>query len=452
MNEFIQEETRNFKELFKRIKRKDFSGTSGQAIKNSSYQLSQNLIMKLGSLFFTIIIARMLLPELFGLYSLALATIILFVSFSDLGVSSALITFGSKMLGKGNKPKAKAYVKKLLKWKLNLVFATSIILLLSSYFISNIYYNKPIFYALLAGAIYIPLVTLLGFFESLFKVTNDFKYPLIKEGVFQVLRFIFVPLAIFLLLRTKLSNDIFIALIILTISFCYLITNLFLIFFAKRKINFLKIKEEKLNKKESIELKNFIIPLTTIAFSGVFFGYIDILMLGHFVSAEFISYYGSAFSLVGAAAAIIGFTSMALLPLFSKLKGKSLDDLFKKTRNFTILISFITSIFTYFFAKHIIQIAYGGEYLQAVPILRIFSIIIFVIPIVGLYGSYLISQEKTKTLAFLLISATIINIVLNILAINYGLRFGEFEAVLGATFATIISRIIYLIGLILFRK
>ncbi len=49
---------------------------------------------------FTIVVARMLLPELFGLYSLALVTIVLFASFSDLGISSALITYGAKALAK----------------------------------------------------------------------------------------------------------------------------------------------------------------------------------------------------------------------------------------------------------------------------------------------------------------------------------------------------------------
>ena len=90
----------DLRSIAKRLRQKDLRGNTGQAIKNSTYQLAQNLVAKVGSLFFTIIIARMLLPELMGLYSLALATIIMFVAISDLGISAAVITFGSKMLGK----------------------------------------------------------------------------------------------------------------------------------------------------------------------------------------------------------------------------------------------------------------------------------------------------------------------------------------------------------------
>jgi len=37
--------------IFRRIKNKDFSGNAGQAVKNLSYQLAQNLIFKVGSLY-----------------------------------------------------------------------------------------------------------------------------------------------------------------------------------------------------------------------------------------------------------------------------------------------------------------------------------------------------------------------------------------------------------------
>ena len=59
-----------------------FVGYTGLALKNSTYKFLNTAIAKGGSLIFTIIVARLLLPELFGLYSLALSTIIIFASFS----------------------------------------------------------------------------------------------------------------------------------------------------------------------------------------------------------------------------------------------------------------------------------------------------------------------------------------------------------------------------------
>jgi len=53
------------------------------AIKNSSYFLARNLILKFGGLIFTILIARLLLPELFGIYALILSLVTIFITFTN---------------------------------------------------------------------------------------------------------------------------------------------------------------------------------------------------------------------------------------------------------------------------------------------------------------------------------------------------------------------------------
>ncbi len=458
MDNFITREENDFKNIFNRFKKRDFSGDSGQAIKNSSYQLATNIVMKVGSLLFTIIIARLLLPELFGLYSLALATILFFSAFSDFGISTSLMTFVSKSLGNNDPGKAKAYFKKLLKWKFYLIIISSVALLASSYFIANNYYQKPIFFALLAGCLYIPATSLMNLMEQLFKSNNNFKSPLLKEIVFQILRLTILPLGIFMLLKTSLTDQILTSSIILLLVLCYLVALFLLLIFANKKINFLKSKSFELTPLEISGLRRFILPLTVTILSGIFFGYIDTLMLGHFVTVEYIAYYGIAFGLIGSAVAIIGFISTAVFPLFSRLQGKSLQSLFKKARNVTFLISFLAGIFTYFAAWWIIRLAYGTEYLVAVPILKWFAILVLILPVIGIYSIYLTSQKKTKMLAWIIVFTTILNIVLNLFGIKFGLNHGffgppgMFQAVLGATFATIISRVVYIGGLIVFRN
>ncbi len=453
INREIREEKEGIKNILRRIKTKDFSGESGQAIKNSSYQLAQNLIFKFGSLIFTIVIARMLLPDLFGLYSLALSTIVLFASFSDLGISSALITFVAKGLGNKDFRKAKAYSKKLLKWKIKLVTISSLALLASAYPISEVYYSKPIFYALLVGGFYLPIVSLIGFISRLFKTGEDFKTPMIQEILFQVTRFTLVPLSIFLVLKSGISDQGIIAIILFSITLSHLISLIFLKIKIKQKLKFLKIKEEKLTSSEIKNLKKFIYPLSATAMAGMFFGYVDTLMLGHFVASEFIAYYGAAFNLVGAASAIIGFMAVSIMPILARNSGKELESIFRKTLSLTILISIFSGIFTYLVSKYVVLIAYGEEYLQAVPILEWFSIMIILLPIIGIYISYYTVRKKTKKLAWLIFWSAMLNIFLNYFAIVYGLtNYGELGAVFGAVGATIFSRILYLGGLVIFRR
>lgn len=451
--EIIDQEESGIKNIFNRFRKRDFSGTIGQVMKNSSYQLAQNLIFKFGSLFFTIVLARMLMPERMGLYTLALSTIILFASFSDLGISGAMITFVSRMLGRGNFSKAKGYMKKLFKWKLYLVFISAGILLFSSYFVAEFYYAKPIFYALLAGGLYIPIVSLVGFFEQILKTTENFKIPMIKEIIFQTSRFILVPLSIFIFLRIGFSDGVMILITLLSIIMAYLISLLFLTICIHQKLTFLRIPSKNLKEPEVKELKRFIYPLSATAFAGLFFGYIDTLMLGRLVTTSFIAYYGAAFSLVGGASTIIGFMSMSLMPIFTKTTGRALESIFKKTRSLTALISVTAGVFTYFIAGCAIEIIYGEAYLPAISILKLFTIIIVLSPIIGLYDSYFTTQKKTKQLAYLIFMSAILNIILNIVGILYGLKVGgEMGAVYGAVGATILSRVAYLAGLVVWRK
>ncbi len=450
--DFIQEEKEDFRNVLSRFKRKDFSGIEGQAIKNSSYELATNIAMKVGAFFFTIIIARMLLPELFGLYSLALGTIIIITSFSDLGIGAAMITYLSNRISKKQDSKAKAYFKTLLNWKIKLSILASLILISLSYYLANSYYDKPIFFALLAGGIYIPIVTLTNFLSLSFKASNNFKYPLIKEIFFQVLRLIIVPLAILMVFKMNLGTNTFLFLVFLSIIVCYLLSFFLIIYFMRRKLPFLRAKTKKLNKKEKKGLLKFIIPLTAVVFSGAFFGYIDIFMLGHYVSSKFISYYAVAFSLVSAAAVMIGSFATGLFPIFSRIKGPPLKKLLKKSKNMSIVLSFFIAIFTIFAAYWIIKIVYGPSFLPATLFLQFFSILIVISPIIALYNIYYISQRKTTSLAVILIGSTILTIILNLIGINYGLQFGEYYAVLGACIATIISKSLCLLGLFIWSK
>src|SRR3972149_4620205 len=104
----LEKTTRDFFDIFRRLKNRDFSGNTGLAIKNSIYQFSTNFVLKIGSLVFTVIIARLLMPELFGLYNLALSTILIFFVISNMGIGPALVRFVSKELEKRKEPKPRA--------------------------------------------------------------------------------------------------------------------------------------------------------------------------------------------------------------------------------------------------------------------------------------------------------------------------------------------------------
>ncbi|MCK5449774.1 flippase [Candidatus Pacearchaeota archaeon] len=450
-NNFIKTEAKDAKEIFNRFKNKDFSGNEGRAIKNSSWQIATTLVTKIGSLLFTIIIARLMLPEIYGLYGLALSTILFMGIFSDFGIGSALMTFISKTIDK-TPEKAKGYFYYLTKYKISLVILSSVIILFSAKWLAGTYYSKPIYYALLAGAIYLPMTLFSGYLDSIFTAKNNFRPQFIKELIVQILRLSILPLLIIYFLAKVSSVEIYLLWIFIALSFCYFIGGVYLLIVAKLNHPFNKAKAQKLNTKEKNELIKFILPLSVTAFSGAFFGIIDQIMLGHYVESQFLGFYQAAFNLIAAASTIIAFSSTAVFPIFARLKGKSLERGFKKTRNATILISIAAAIFTFTLAPFIIKIIYGIEYSSAITYLKILSILLISFPLINLYTTYYMSQKRTKIFSILLVFSTILNIILNYIFINIGLQYSMSYAVIGACTATIISRYFYLGGLVLFRK
>lgn len=451
MKDIIKKEAKETREILGRIKRKDFSGNEGRAIKNSSWQIAATLVSKIGALLFTVIIARLMLPEIYGLYGLALSTILFMGIFNDFGISSALTTFISKIIDK-NPGKAKGYFCYLTKYKILLVIFSSIMLIILAKWIAGTYYQKPIYYALLAGAIYAPMVIFSGYLNFIFISKNNFRPQFIKEIIVQLAKLTIVPLLIIYFLAKVSSVDIYLFWIFIVLSLCYFIGGVYLFIVAKVQHLFNQAKEQKLNALEKKDVFKFILPFSITAFSGVFFGYIDQIMLGHYVESQFLGFYQAAFNLSISASAILSSFSAAVLPIFARLKSKSLERGFKKTRNITFLISIIVAVSIFIAAPFLVQIIYGAEYATATNYLRILSILIVSFPLISLYMTYYTSQKRTKVFSIFLIGAAILNIILNYIFINIGLSYSMFHAVVGACIATIISRYAYLGGLILWRR
>jgi O-antigen/teichoic acid export membrane protein len=450
MKKELKQEGENLKQIFKKIKKKDFSGNSGIAIKNSIYDFATTFIEKIGALIFVIILARILMPELFGLYSLALSTVLLFVTFSDLGISQTLVKFISQALGKNKPEKAKAYVLYLAKIKIISFLIIIIFFAISSKFISQNYYNKPIFLALLAGVFYILFVGIIRFIQLLFQSTNNFKILFFKQIFFQVLRIIIVPILVLYSLQHFVSKEINILIPIASLSLVWFLTLLFLLLFRK-KIYFLYLKAEKLPQDEKKKINKFILGLILFSLSGLFFGYIDIIFLGRFVLSNFIGYYQVAFSIISSFAPLIFFSS-ALLPIFSKINGERLEKGFQKSLKIIFILSLLFFLFTFIFAPLLIKIIYGQSYSDSTILLRFLSFLLISLPLISIYTSYFISKAEIKVITRLIIISTIINILLNYILIRWLINYSQLLAVIGVCIATLVSKYFYLFGLIFFRK
>jgi O-antigen/teichoic acid export membrane protein len=218
---------------------------------------------------------------------------------------------------------------------------------------------------------------------------------------------------------------------------------------SKNKLKYLKEKERKITSSEKKEVNKFIIPASAVVFTAIFFGSIDMVMLGRFVPPEFIGYYRAA---LGLAAAMAPFVSFVLLPVFSRLKGKQLERGFKKSVSVTLSFSLLLAFSVFLLSPFIINFIYGLEYQTSINILRLFSLLLISSPILLIYSTYFTSKGKPIIVMKTLAVSIIINIFLNLLAIYSLASYGNLIVVYGVTAATIISNWFYMIGLVIFKK
>src|SRR3989304_1272392 len=216
------------------------------AIKNFGYQFSSVFILKLGGVLLTIILARLLLPELFGIYGLVLSIITLAISFTDLGITETALTYISKSIGNNKKDKARSYFRFFLRIKG--LFTKIVLSVIAISILSDNLKISGVFLAFsIAGIIY--------FIISLLIVLR-------KDKLFLIGKIIQVD--------------------------------------TKKAIKFLTFM-------------GFVIIFLTLL------GSVDTLMLGVFVSSEFIGYYRAALGLITSVAALFSF-SQILLPMFTQIR------------------------------------------------------------------------------------------------------------------------------------
>lgn len=444
--DFFKKGESDIKTIFKRIRKRDFSGNTGLAIKNSAYQFSTNFMGKLGALIFTIILARIILPETFGLYNLALSTIMFFYVFSDLGVNQALIFFSSKTLNK-DKAKAKAYINYLFQIKLFLALLSAIALIVLAKVISENYYKQPIFLALIAGSLYMIFTSLQSFYMALSQSNNNFRNPFIKEVFLQASRIVIIPLVIIYLKRFNLTSSSNIS-VIFTLLLVISIFSLFVIYFLSIKgLKLRKIKASELSNRDIKELRSYIFKIALITSSIMLLGNIDKIIIGPFVPPEFVGYYSAAFSLVNASAFLIVFSDV-FFPIFLRMRGDKLKRTFEKSIRVTFFISFILFAFLIIFATLLVKVIFGANYTASINMLRLLAFLSILFPLIELYTSYIISKGNLEKIKRVVLFILIISIFLPLLFVKVLLGYGYTAAVFGLILGVLISKATHLTCLI----
>ncbi len=415
-----------------------------RVLKDSFWNISSNFLGKVGALIFTIILARFLLPEGFGIYSLAISIALIFMTFADLGVNQTMLRYVSSEI-KENKKKAAAYFNYLLRIKIILSLSLSLFLILIAYPLALFVFNKPVlFLPLFFLGIYVFLFTITDFFILLFYISKKVKYVLIKETIFQLVRILAVVIIFYILI-----SQYYILGVVFGLIFTSFITLIFILFYFKKNFLFLIKKTKKqINKKRVLKFLGF---LTIGSVSAAFFSYIDIIMLGIFLPSKYIGYYRSSFALVFGIAGMLTFTNV-FLPVLTQIPKNKLENVFNNILKYSLILIVPSSFGLAVLSKYFIILIYGKEYIPATILLFFLSFLIIPTVLVGIFMTFFTAREKLKSFAIFTVIITFLNIFLNYIFIYYFLNISDLWATTGAAIATLISWYFYLFGSFLISR
>lgn len=400
-------------------------------------------LSKLFAYIYRIVIARQFGPEVYGLYSLALIILGLFVAVSSFGLTEGLVRFIPLYRGKKQINRIKYLIKTLIIILILSSAVFSIFLFSFSNFISlNIFHNENLIIFLKIFSFLIPLTILSTIFLNILRSFEKIElYSFTWNILPNFVRISTVTIFIFLGFKTNaIIFSYFLSILIM------LLVSYFLCKFKLPEIfGYVEIKKE--DKREIA--KNVFSYSWPIMFSSLIaniFYWIDSILLGYFLGAQNVGIYNAATPLVGLMAFIPSIFTQLFFPLitreFSKKNYNVIAGLSKQVGKWICILNLPLFLIMIVFPGTLLNLFFGEQYLSAASVLRILSIGGFISSLTFLSTDLISMIGKSKLILANISLASLLNILLNILLIpKYGLN----GAAIATSTVTILLSIVLLI-------
>ena len=368
-----------------------------------------------------IIIARKMSVEGYGTYALIIMVLGLGLTLGFSWSSSAILFYGGKEKAKNGN------IRKTF-WSRNLIIGIMVVLVLLLFVIFDNLINKYIGYEVGYGI----------FAWLIFRVISDYliKYFLtIKKQNFSVFISLTIKLAFLLLVifsSLSIKNIIYFGIISESLSLLFIF-----------KVDKNDLKNAILNKKYFKDILNFSL-WQFFGFSGLYiinFG--DNAVIKHFMSVKEVGIYNAGYKLFAGLARmsfiITNFYTSEIMEYIEFENNAKLKNFFFKKRFLILILVLIPHIILIIFAKPLILNIFGINYKLAVSIFKILVVGSFIKYCGTFYIFYLNGMKKHKYLQYINVLRAFLNIVLDIIFIQF---LGIYGPALGTTIAILISFII----------
>jgi O-antigen/teichoic acid export membrane protein len=416
-----------------------------QIVKNSFWNVAGSIISRVGGFILVIFLSRLLMPEGFGKYSLAMTLSLFFITFSDLGINQTLIRYVSLNLDKKTNESA-SYFNYLFKIKLIVTFILSIILFFISYPLSYFIFKDPsLFLPFLLLSFYVLFMSLTGFLESLFFIKKNVKYISIKESLF-----ILAKLAALLILTYFISSEFNLIGVFISFAIISALIFFFVLYLSKHSYSSLFKKTEEPKDKKGLLKFIFLLGIQNI--SVMIISMASVILLGVFLAEKYIGYYSASWALISSLSALLFSFSSILLPVYTSSEEEKFKQLLKRTFRLLFILALPISFGLSLLSRYFIITIYGYDYLPASVPLSILSFLIPCIIATDLAVTSFSARGKQKRFSIGVSIIAVFFLLLNYIFIKIFMADSDEMVIIGISIANLICWLFCLFSSILLLK
>jgi len=356
-----------------------------------------------------VLLARILGPADYGLFSLALTIIEISTVFILMGAKSGVVRFISEYTRKKDQI---GVTSTIIQVGILILSVSAIVVTIFDVVLKNIflkYFSVSIIIILL---IIIPFNSLSSFLNAIIQGHRITKYNVISNQFIKRIARICVFVGLFFFCSLKLTGALIALLVSLIITFSYLLYSI--------NKNIISFKTVILSPKRNV-LKDIVfysLPLAFSAYILLLFNYIDVFSLTYFKTSYDLGIYKAAFGV----SAFIGliphsFTYMFFPTAVSLFHNNKVNEAFAIYSSITKISFFISLVVVFFILLNghlLINILYGDRFSDSYILLIFLGIGHFIVYATGPTGSMLNAADKTKLTMVCNIFGAVMNLLLNI--------------------------------------
>ncbi|RZV10898.1 O-antigen/teichoic acid export membrane protein [Natrinema hispanicum] len=393
-------------------------------------EFSGRVIATISSSILTVLLARLLEPDSYGLLFLAISIYGIVKLFSKLGIARS----ASRYLAEYRETDADQ-IPYILKTSFLLnaltILLTGFVLFIGKEHIAELIGRPELSPFLALGALFIGFSSLLSYVRF---ILQGFERVELSSTVHAADRTCRLFLAVGFVL---LGYDVIGALLGYIISAALVSTGGLLFIYISFYRGFEKNPREPDLRRRIIK---YAIPLTATNTATVLDKRIDMVLIGFFLNPSAVAFYTAGRQIVQfikMPMASLGFT---LSPMYGSQKANGDSDtaarIYETSLSYGLLLYIPISAGVILIAEPLIELVFGSEYLGAVPILHVFSLYIVLESVTELTNTSLDYLGRARSRAIIQLITAVLNVLLNIILI-------PLIGIVGAAIATVITHSLY---------